>query len=203
MSHPEAIGPVGNAPAEIQAFMSGSLVTEPQPTGNVSTPEPRSLLAIDPLTLSPEDFQKLDDSGQNQVLLQLFRAAEDPASTAKVAELRPGFEMQYPLSDFERNEFASWKAYSEFGIGALRPDRQDTLIDAGTLDVLDELKRTGTISEASLADDPTRMFKIDRYRRYLLEEQVRQEREEAKRKQAAVPQTTQQPQLDTDIRRAA
>ncbi len=167
----------------------------------VSTPEFGSILAVNPRGLSVPDYQKLTPLGRDQVALQLYRDGSEEAM-ARVAEFRPGFEMQHPLSFGERITFSGFDAYIEGRASAISADRLDNWGTEGVLDRLDEERERRNIEQSkSIRPNNILGFKLERFDRWRIEEQVRIEKEEASSKSGGV--IFQQADDSSELSRAA
>lgn len=128
---------------------------------------------IDSQTLDPEQYQHLDPVAKRSVDLDLLRKG-DQNSIAKLSTLEPEFEMQYPLSYLEGVTFSEFEDYVNGGIRGA-----GYVANLGT-EVSEALNQERERRQMGLPEPAHRRidgFKLKRWERWRLEEQIRQERE--------------------------
>lgn len=129
---------------------------------------------IDPQTLDPEHYQQLDLTTKRSVDLVLLRKG-DESSIAKLGELEPGFEMEYPLSPSEDDIFRSFEGYVSGGVAAAGYDAAEW--EPEVFEELDLEKKRRQLGLPEPIGRKIEGFKLKRWERWQLEEQVRLERE--------------------------
>lgn len=147
----------------------------------VQTPELGEVSSIDPHSLTPEGFVSLSERGRWEVMLKLFRNGSDK-DISKIKVFRPDMGMDNQLSEVDRIAFKGFKLYQDEGLKALDPDQIETWEERGIFRALD-IQRDRLIGKSN-TPKPNSIagFSMGKYERYLLEEQVRREKEEAARR---------------------
>ncbi len=144
----------------------------------------------DPSSFTKEEFDTLNFAMQDRVSISLMRdiswdilqygmrdGEERSESQLQLERLRRDFELKYPLSDAERRSFSVFYRYEN---GESTTSDEDMLDAIGEwIEILDGDRNDRQKGKRQFPRPKISGFKLARYDRFLLEEQIRQEREKA------------------------